>query len=680
MKKNIMMRALQMLMVTLTCWLLYGCFSVTGMEGTYTIGAPSGELVGVDQSGSSPAVFPGTGDVPQQRAWSLQASEDKSRYRIVSVLSGQAVTVAGDGNSLSLQTPGESDGQLFRVMRNSLSLVTDQYLLVNTVTETALTLDAASDSGLSLTALDASTDQHWVLTELDIDPDDPGTTGDTMVENYAVELGNLKYSTGTNKKLCGYSVRYPDGKGSIKKYRYQNYLDGFARDMDDWSRGKFGYASVRTASQAVMPDNTRRSKSVLIREAKRGRSLGACNLNVFKGAFSGSNAPSRNQANCGGSGLSRYCLRHEAGHTWGLAHDGIHNQDSCDKVDSGVSQMSGYKTGFNIPHLHWLGWVEENQVKQLQWDNPSQDNYVYGEHWVSVRPLKVSGPEEEGEHPYGLVVDLRRSGNRLWLAPNKETRLKSPGESGYHRYEDALLGIVSAPFESSNLNKGHRWKGTSVYRFMDENRPWDDKLMDDMEVHVVRRTDKAMLVRIQPSDTYGSCSQLPEAAYVITKNNSSINNIDRLGRDNLNIEFQFKTDYKDRDSKCSKGMCDLRNVDVNDLWETCYFENDPEKTNLLQQGKVTISSGGQCRSKQTLKTKFNRSDRDVYGEVFSSNILCKAAYQCFYQVNDTVRFPVNGDRLVDTEQPVAIETVYPNEWKTIISRKRQGEDWTGGAF
>ena len=450
--------------------------------------------------------------------------------------------------------------------------------------------------------------------------------------------------------------------------------------MTDWSRGKFGYSKVSTASQAVMPDNTTRSKATLISTAKRGRSLGACNLNVFKGAFSGSNAPSRNQANCGGSSLSKYCLRHEAGHTWGLAHDGIHNQDTCNKTDSGISQMSGYKSGFNIPHLHWLGWVEEDQVKQLQWENSNEENYIFGDHWVSIRPLSVSDSDAEDETPYGLVIDLRRSGNRLWLASNQEGRLLQPSNPGYNKREDALVAMLSAPFETSGFSGGHRWKGTSIYRFIDENRPWDDKLMDDIIIRVVERTENAMLVRIEPSETDNSCSELPNASYVITKNNTSINSINKLGSDNLNMEFQFKTEYANRDSLCSKGTCDMRQVSVNNLWDTCYFENDLEKTNLLQNGKVQISSGGQCKSKQTFKTKFSKSDKTVYADKFSQNIVCKAAYQCFYRVGDDIKFPVNGSKQVNVNQDVTIETIYPNDWKSIISRKRQGESWDNGPY
>ena len=665
------------------------------LEGNYTIvSTTSGEAIGVSESGDSISLQNGINSVPLQQAWSLQPTDVPNAYRIVSMLSEKVITLNEDEKSLSLSdsqagttqesTTQKSNRQLFKVKIVENDSQEKRFVFVSLAVDGVLTVatDDVSHGGpeIILASYDKLPNQEWNLLEIKGGVLDPGVEMSASVENYADEFSNIQYSTGTNKKICGYSVRYPNGKGAIKQYRYQNYLDQFSKDMDKWSRGKFSYSKVLTASQAEMPDNTVRPKSVLIKEAKRGRSLGACNLNVFKGAFSGSNAPSRNQANCGGSGLSKYCLRHEAGHTWGLGHDGIHNQDTCKKTDSGISQMSGYKTGFNIPHLHWLGWVEENQVKQLQWHDPSADNYIFGEHWVSVRPLSVAGPEDEGEHPYGLVVDLKRSGNRLWLSSNQEGRLKKPGESGYNKQEDALVAMLSPPFETSGLNGSNRWKGTAIYRFIDENRPWDDKLMDDMVVRVVERTADAMLVSIEPSTTGSSCSELPSASYVITKNDSAINSVNHLGTNNLAMEFHFKTEYLERDSLCSKGMCDMQSISVNDLWESCYFENDPERTNLLSNGKVKISSGGHCKSSQTFKTHFTKSDRAVYQDKFSNNIVCKAAYQCFYKVEDTIRFPVNGDKKVNAQQPVGIATIYPNEWKAIINKKRQNESWTEGPY
>ncbi len=656
---------LKPLLMLFSLIMIEGCKPVENLDGAYTIGTSTGTVISVDQSGESVTMAHLTEPGAEQQ-WVFQSTDSPGVYRILSVLSGTALTASDDQQNLMLRPPEETDSQLFKVLSSPGK---EQYRISSV--STLRTLSIASDDTTDVSLADAlpGSGYSWTLTKVDKNDDDTVTAGDAHVENYAKELGNLKYSTGTNKKLCGYSVRYPNGKGSIKRYRYQNYLETFARDMNNWSRGKLAYSSVKTAPQAVMPDNTIRPKSVLIKEAKRGRSLGTCHLNVFKGAFSGSNAPSRNQANCGGSGLSKYCLRHEAGHTWGLAHDGIYNQDTCKKVDSGVSQMSGYKTGFNIPHLHWLGWVEEDQVKQLQWDYPSQDNYVFGEHWVSIRPLDISKSGQEGEHPYGLVIDLRRSGNRLWLAPNKETPLKSPGQPGYHKQEDALLAIVSAPFESPTFHQGHRWKGTATYRFIDENRPWNNKLMDDIEVSVIERTPKAMLVSIEPSDTYGSCSALPNASYQITKIKSVIKNADQMGRDNVNLEFTFNTEYKDRDSKCSRSMCDLNAISLS-VWDTCYFENDPQKTDLIKLGKVKISSQGHCRGPQTLQTRFSTSDQQRFQSLFSDHIICKPAYQCFYSIQDTVRFPVTTKTEEQTVQPVAIETILPNNWKEIIQAKR----------
>jgi len=501
----------------------------------------------------------------------------------------------------------------------------------------------------------------------------------SSVENYSDDFSNLRYSTGTNKKLCGLSVRYPDGLGNISQSRYQRFLQRFAGDMSDWSRGKIAYDRVLTARQAVMPDNTKQSKATLIRRAKAGAGLGSCDLNVIKGAFSGSNAPSRTQANCGGSGLASYCLRHEAGHTWGLAHDSIFNGDTCTR-ERGASQMSGYRTGFNIPHLHWLGWLEENQVKQLQWDDPNQDDYVFGEHWISIRPLSVNSPRDEGKHPYGLVVDLRRSGNRLWLASNNEKALKIPGQPGYNKKEDALLGMISPPFERRDFDEANRWKSTGIYRFVDENNPWDDRLMDDIVVSVIERTSNAMLVRIDESNTNGSCSELPEANYKISKNKISINSLTQMGRTNLSIDFSFGLDYLNRDSLCSNNLCETRSIAVNNLWDTCYFEGDRDKTNLLSKGKVKISGNGQCKGPMTFKTRFSKSDRAFYTDKFSSNIICKPAYQCFYKIEDTIAFPVNGERKVNVKQSVEISTIYPNQWENILKRERSGLGWTDGPY
>ncbi len=667
------------------CITLNGCKYVSGMEGDYSIVAPvSGEVISVGHSSNTISMQAMSDTIAMHQAWTLQNAGEKGLYRIISMLSEKAITIDDDGRSIYLSDISENDVQLFRVMVHQYPTTKNHYAIVSLAFDGVLTvtneIDTAGDLEVTLEKYNKEMTQGWRLSMLTEQPDEPDTSSESIVENYAVEFSSMKYSTGTNKKLCGYSVSYPNGKGSIKKYRYQNYLEQFSGDVTDWSRGKFGYSKVSTASQAVMPDNTTRSKAILISAAKRGRSLGACNLNVFKGAFSGSNAPSRNQANCGGSSLSKYCLRHEAGHTWGLAHDGIHNQDTCEKTDSGISQMSGFKTGFNIPHLHWLGWVEEDQVKQLQWDNSNGENYIFGDHWVAIRPLAVSDSDTEDENPYGLVIDLRRSGNRLWLASNQEGRLLQPSNPEYNKREDALVAMLSAPFETAGFSGGHRWKGTSIYRFIDENRPWDDKLMDDIIIRVVERTENAMLVRIEPSVTDNSCSELPNASYVITKNNTSINSIEKLGSDNLNMEFQFKTEYVNRDSLCSKSTCDLRQVSVNNLWDTCYFEHDSEKTNLLQNGKVKISSGGQCRSKQTFKTTFSKSDKSVYADKFSQNIVCKAAYQCFYKVGDSIKFPVYGSKQVNVDQNVAIETIYPNDWKSIISKKRQGESWDSGPY
>ena len=503
----------------------------------------------------------------------------------------------------------------------------------------------------------------------------------STVDNYADEFNNIKHTTGTNKKLCGHSVRYPDGRGTVNQAKYQRHLGNLAKDMAKWSRGKFSYDTVRTFPQAVMPTNAIKSKAVLIGQAKSGRATGSCDLNVFKGAFHGSNAPSRNQANCGGVGMNRYCLRHEAGHTWGLAHDNYHDGDSCKRIRIGISQMGGYKAGFNIPHLHWLGWLEENQVKQLQWTYADEDNYIFGEHWISIRPLSVDSPSDEGEHPYGLVIDLRRTGNRLWLSSNREDELRKPGDSGYDRKQDALIGMVSPPFETWDLTKANRWKRTSIYRFVDENNPWNDKLMDDIVISVVKRTPDAMLVRIEESDTFGSCSELPEASYKITKYRNSINSIRKMGVRNLNIDFEFELDYENRDSRCSKKLCDVKSVVVKDLWETCYFEGDQDKTNLLENSKVKITPEGKsCEGPLSFKTYFNKGDRKFYADKFSSNIICKAAYQCFYDVDNTIKFPVNGEKLVNVKQTVAIKTIYPNQWKNIIERKRSGLEWADGPY
>jgi len=510
------------------------------------------------------------------------------------------------------------------------------------------------------------------------------SSANSVVDNYADDFGNLPYTTGTDKNLCGYSVRFSNGKGNIPRRKYQNKLQGFADDMFDWSRGKFGYDSVRIANQAVVND-TGQGKDSLLHSAKKGRILGACNLSVFAGAFKGSNAPSRTRANCGGSGLTKYCLRHEAGHTWGLDHDGTYDGNNCKKLGGGESQMSGYKTGFQIPHLHWLGWLEDNEVKQLQWTDANADNYVFGEHWISTRPLTVDSPSDEGVYPYGLVVDLRRSGNRLWLSSNSEGGLKLPGKSGYSKKKDSLLGILSPPFGTKGFSSIERWKETAIYRFIDENKPWDDKLMDDIIVSVVTRTSNAMLIKIEESDTLGSCSELPEANYRIIKNKSSINTLGKLGQHNLNIGFKFELNYTNRDSKCSNNMCDVSRLSPKNLWDTCYFEDDQDKTNLLENGKVKISPTASikhptCQSPMTFKTVFTKYDRDFYLDKFSKNIICKPAYQCLYKINDAITFPVNGDRQVGVTQDVGIQTIYPNQWKNIVARERNGDEWTNGPY
>jgi len=51
-----------------------------------------------------------------------------------------------------------------------------------------------------------------------------------------------------------------------------------------------------------------------------------------------------------------------------LGHERTVTSQCGSKRDSGLSQISGNKTGFDIPHLYWLGQLEAHEVKQLQWE------------------------------------------------------------------------------------------------------------------------------------------------------------------------------------------------------------------------------------------------------------------------------------------------------------------------